>query len=407
MNKSAQVVAATALCAVMLGSTGCSLVETSGIDYSAAGTENAPVPAGAPALVDMTVTRSWPMAQASRVAGMDTLPDGRVLAIAAPDVVSGAPGALISIDPATPTTVDPATTLHPIAFGADYVAAQEASIQVARGWAVAVGPQGRTAISAGSRYGVLADLGRSPDEPGNYFGLATDRPGAPITPVTGACWFSGTGDDAAGAMTAHGSNTLERRIGSAAGPGDGRPSRVLMQAGPQLQVRDNQQAVQAQTGPGAPPRLAPAQELLVGGLADLACLSSEQVEQLHRVGMTQGLRSGHGDAVVAIVNRELSDGWFAGGVDLVDTSAPGRNPEGTHSSGGLVGQATAAGPKRLDAVAIDTGTGVAVAGFHVNGGEVPDDAQITSVTLDTADASRGWLTIAGKDRLYEFVIDVE
>lgn len=407
MTKSTRTIAAAAMvCSAALVSSGCSLVTTSGIDYSSASTQQPAVPAGAPELVEMTVTTSWPMANAGRVQGMDTLPDGRLLAIAAPDVPSGAPGELLSIDTGAGTDTDPATTLHPIAFGSDYAAAQASMIQVARGWAVATGPDGHTVISAGTRYGVLGDLGRSPDEPGNYFGLATDRPGSPITPVTGTCWFPGIGDEAAGTMTTDGSNTLERRIGSPAGPGDGRPSRVLMQAGPQLGVRENQQPLAEQAGPAAPPRLAPAQPLLVGGLADMVCLDSAQVERLNGVGVTDGLRPLRGASVLAVIDRQLADAWFTGGVDLVEKATDAEHPEGTHSSGGLVGTATAAGPDRLDVVAIDTGTGVAVAGFHLQGDGVADDAQITSLTLDKADAGRGWVTIAGQDRLYEFVIGV-
>lgn len=407
MNKSTRVIAATvAACSAMLGAAGCSPVQTSGIDYSSAETGKSAVPAGAPALVAMTVTKSWPMAHASRVQGSDTLADGRLLVIAAPDVTSGAPGEVITVDTAAGTESDPSTTLYPIAFGSEYAAAQAASIQVARGWAVASGPSGSTAISAGNRYGVLEDLGRSPDEPGNYFGLVTDKPASPITPVTGACWFPGTGDDAAGTMTADGSNILERRMASAAGPGDGRPTRVLMQAGPQLGVRTGQQAIADQTGPGAPPKLAPAQPLLVGGLADTVCLDTKQVEQLHDVGVTNGLRPGRGAAALAVIDRGLADGWYAGGTKLVAEAAGAGHPAGTHSSGALVGQATASGPDRLDAVAIDTGTGVAVAGFQVRGNDVADDAQITSLTLDKTDARKGWITIAGQDRLYEFVIGV-
>uniref|UniRef100_UPI0013867055 hypothetical protein n=1 Tax=Prescottella subtropica TaxID=2545757 RepID=UPI0013867055 len=51
-------------------------------------------------------------------------------------------------------------------------------------------------------------------------------------------------------------------------------------------------------------------------------------------------------------------------------------------------------------------TGVAVAGFRVHGDGVPEDAHVTGLTLDKTDARRGWITIAGQDRLYEFVIDV-
>lgn len=407
MNKSARVIAATVtVCSAMLGTSGCSLVETAGIDYSSAETEQNPLPAGAPALVAMTVTKSWPMAQASRVQGMDTLADGRLLAIAAPDVASGAPGELVAVNTAADVATDPGTTLYPIAFGSEYAAAQDASIQVARGWAVAAGPTGSTAVSAGNRYGILADLQRSPDEPGNYFGLATDQPGSPITPVTGACWFPGAGDDAAGTMTADGSNTLERRMASAAGPGDGRPARVIMQTGPQLGVREGQQTIAEQTGPAAPPRLAPAQELLVGGLSDMVCLAGEQVDQLHQAGVTNGLRTGRGASVLAVVDRELADGWYAGGVDLVEKTTVTEHLAGTHSTGALVGQATDSGPNRLDAVAIDAGTGVAVAGFQVRGNDIADDAQITSLTLDKSDARKGWVTIAGHDRLYEFVIGV-
>lgn len=406
MNKSAKAMWATVAAATILSSAGCSLIRPEGIDYSSAGAGLPPAPAGAPALVDMTVTRSWPMAHAGRVQGMDTLADGRLVAIAAPDVTSGAPGELIAVDTAVDTETDPATTLYPINFGSEYVAAQATSIQVARGWAVAVGPAGDMAISAGNRYGVLQDLGRSPDEPGNYSGLVTDKPASPITPVTGSCWFDGTGGDAAGTMTADGSNTLERRVGAAAGPGDGRPSRVMMQAGPQLGVRASQQVIAGQTGPGAPPRLAPAPELLVGGLADMACLSGEQVEQLHRAGVTDGLRPGRGASVIAVVDRALADGWFAGGTSLVAEASGAKHPAGTHSTGALVGQATGSGPDRLDAVAIDLGTGVAVAGFQLRGNGIADDAQITSLTLDRSDASKGWVTIAGQDRLYEFVIDV-
>ncbi|OUS97427.1 hypothetical protein CA951_03540 [Rhodococcus sp. NCIMB 12038] len=387
-------------------SAGCSLTQADGVDYSPAAAEPSTTPVGAPALIPMTVTKSWPMTHASRVHGLDTLPDGRVLAIAAPDVASGAPGELISVDTTTGTESDPATTLHPIAFGSEYAAAQTASIQVAKGWAVASGPDGRTAVSAGNRYGVVEDLEHSPDEPGNYAGLITDKPASLITPVTGACWFPGVGDDAAGTMTADGSNTLERRFAAAAGPGDGRPTRVMMQAGPQLGVRTGQQEIADRTGPAAPPKFAPAQELLVGGLADMVCLGTDQVEQLHDAGVTDGLRSGRGAAVLAVVDRELADRWYAGGTELVAEAGGGTNPAGTHSTGALIGQATASGQDRLDAVAIDTGTGVAVAGFQVRGNGVADDAQITSLTLDQTDARRGWVTIAGQDRLYEFVIDV-
>ncbi len=403
MTKSIRTISAAAMvCTAMLASSGCSLVTTSGIDYSSASAEQ---PAGAPRIVEMTVTTSWPMRNASRIRGMDTLADGKLVAIAAPDVPNGAAGALLSIDTEVSTSVDPATSLHPIAFGTDYAAAQAAMIQIARGWAVAVGPDGHTVISAGTRYGVLGDLGLSPDEPGNFFGIATDKPGSPITPVTGACWFPGIGDEAAGTLTADGSNTLERRIASPAGPGDGRPSRVLMQTGPQLGLREDQQSITDQKGPAAPPRLAPAQELLVGGLADMACLDSTQVEDLRSAGVTEGLRPGRGASVLAVIDRQLADSWFDSGVDLAKKTVEW-HPEGTHSSGGLVGEATAAGPDRLDAVAIDTGTGVAVAGFHLQGEGVADDAQITSLTLDKNDGARGWVTIQGQDRLYEFVIGV-
>lgn len=404
MTKSTRKIAAAAMaCSAVLVSSGCSLVATSGVDYSSANTQQ---PAGAPELVEMSVTTSWPMVNAGRVQGMDTLPDGKLVAITAPDVPAGAPGALLSIDTAVGADADPSTTLHPIAFGAGYAAAQASLVQIARGWAVATGPEGRTAISAGTRYGVLGDLALSPDEPGNFFGVATDRPGSPITPVTGACWFPGVGDDAAGTMTADGSNTLERRIGSPAGPGDGRASRVLMQEGPQLGVRQSQQPIAEQTGPAAPLRLAPAQPLLLGGLKDLVCLDSGQVDRLNDVGVTDGLRTGRGASVLAVIDRQLADTWFAGGVDLVAQATDTESPEGTHSSGGLVGAATSTGPNRLDAVAVDTGTGVAVAGFHLQGDGVPEDAQITSLTLDKGDASRGWVTVAGQDRLYEFIIGV-
>ncbi|MGB3675888.1 MAG: hypothetical protein WA988_15760, partial [Candidatus Nanopelagicales bacterium] len=295
--------------------------------------------------------------------------------------------------------------LYPIPFGSEYAAAHEASIQVAHGWSVAAGPNGTTAVSAGNRFGVLQDLRRAPDEPGNYFGLTTDRPGSLITPVTGACWFPGTGDDAAGTITADGTNTLERRVATATGPGDGRPARVRMQAGPSLSVRPGQQVIADRTGPGAPPAFAPAKELLVGGLADLVCLDDEQVDRLHGAGITDGLRSGRGASVLAIVDRSLADGWYAGGTELVE-NAGNPQPAGTHSTGALLGTTTPSGSDRLDAVAIDMGSGVAVAGFHVQGPGIADNAQITSLTLDKADASRGWVTVAGQDMIYEFIIDV-
>ncbi|MET3959869.1 hypothetical protein ABIE52_006804 [Rhodococcus sp. OAS809] len=407
MNKSTRILVAMVTTSVaMAGTAGCSLVQTAGIDYSSPATDQATAPAGAPEIVSMTVTKTWPMTGAGRVTGMDTLPDGHLLAIAAPDVTSGAPGELISVNTAAATDVDPSSTLYPIPFGSEYAAAHEASIQVAHGWSVAVGPTGSTAVSAGNRFGVVKDLGRSPDEPGNYFGVVTDQPGSLITPVSGACWFPGTGDDAAGTMTADGSNTLERRVAAATGPGDGRPSRVLMQAGPQLGVRPGQQAIAEQAGPGAPPSLAPAKDLVVGGLADLVCLDDQQVEQLHTAGVTDGLRSGRGASVVAVVDRTLADGWYTGGTEVVQNAAGNAQPTGTHSTGALVGAATPSGPNRLDAVAIDLGSGVAVAGFQLRGEGVADNAQITSLTLDKNDAGKGWVTVAGQDKLYEFVIGV-
>lgn len=404
MNNSSRAAAAVIAVSSMLLAAGCSLPSGAGIDYSSA--ESPSAPAGAPALISMTVTKSWPMAGADRVQALDTLPDGRLLAIAAPDVRNGVAGELLTVDPAAESDSDPSTALHPIAYGSEYADAQSASIQVARGWAVAVGPEGRTAVSAGNRYGVVVDLERSPDEPGNYVGLITDQPASPITPVTGACWFPGVGEAAAGTLTVDGSNTIERRLASATGPGDGRPARVVMQEGPHLGVREGQQLIADQTGPTARPQLAPAQTLLVGGLSDLVCLDTGQVEQLHDVGITDGLRPGRGTAVLAVVNRELADGWYEGGTKLVAQSGDRNLPAGTHSTGALVGEATGSGSDRLDAVAIDAGTGVAVAGFQVRGDDVADNAQITGLTLDRTDARRGWVTIAGKDRLYEFVIDV-
>lgn len=406
MSKSVKTIAAlVTVCVAALGSTGCSTMGSEGIDYSSAESDQFGLPAGAPALLTMNVTKSWPMADAGRIQGMDTVSDGRLIAIAAPDVNSGAPGELMTIDTSAGPGVDPASSLYSIPFGAEYAEASRSSVQIAHGWAVATGPGGRTAVSTGSRFGVIADLTVSLDDPGNYFGLATDRPGSPITPVTGACWYPGVGDDAAGTMTAHGSNTVERRM-TAAGPGDGRPTRVLMQNGPYMNVRENQEGIATEIGPAAPPKLAPAYELGVGGLTDLVCLDDTQVEQLHRAGVTKGLRQGQGASLLAVIDRQLADRWFTSGVDVVTRATNGQQARGAHNSGALVGQATGTGADRLDAVAIDTGTGVAVAGFQVRGEDVPEDAQVTSLTLDTADARRGWVTIEGQDRLYEFVIDM-
>lgn len=384
---------------------------------------------GAPPQIQMRITDSVELPGAARAGGLGwhSLSDGRdsgeagsgepapgeLLVNIAPDPATGAGGQLVAVDVADQS--DPQVTLlGRIGYGPDYTALSQEIPQVQRAWAVTgLDDPDMVAISGGDRYGVLTELDEMdpaiPDS-GGFEGVLTAAPGSPITPVTGACWAGYTDGGSAGVLTVDGSNTLTRRVGWPTGPGDGQGLTAHMLAGPAMAVRSEQQP-QLETGPAAVPRLTPAPVVSVGGLGDLACVDAGSAQGLADLGAA--VRPATGQAVAAVVDRDLADAWFSGGVELAAAdAASGTDTQGLHATGDLVGSPTGAGEHRLDAVVLDTLTGTAVASLHLDtsgpvaqAAGLSDDLQVTGLELDPANPGTGWVTVAGSDLVFIVELD--
>lgn len=353
--------------------------------------------AGIPAQIDLTVTGVVPIGPGGgQVVGLARTAAGTTVVLTGPDA-SGNGAALGEL-----TADQDYRGLRGIDVDAAYLQAAGASPQIEAGWALgalpAAGPQA-LAVATGTRYGVLGDVLAGPGM-GGYAGVRTDAKGSPTGPVTGVCGDrDGVSDQVT--WTVSGSDVLERRTLPTIASTGAAPS-VVMSASPMMGLRDAQRGEATRVGAHEVPRLTPAQVYSVGGLRGLDCLDPQQISFLAGAGAV-GLRSSDNTSLglVSVVDRGLADHWFTEGSAHPGTTGAVR--AGQHYSASLVGQATASGPHRLDAVVIDAITGTAVAGLHLSGPGVPDDAQVSALLLD-ADGRGGLAAIAGGTGLYRFTV---
>lgn len=367
-------------------------------------------PAGTPTQLDARVTDTVRPAD---------LPGGDVMGLARPvggplmalsrATATGADGAgaLAAVD----TTTGDTAQLLSIDIDQQYVDSARSQPQVAAGWTLGTLPElsdSALLVGSGSRFGVLDEYqlggGTGSDQPGRFAGVVTDQPGSPTGPITGACSDAPGSSDPV-TWTTSGSEVIERREYPTS-QALGTAPQVQMLASPMMALRPQQSQIPQRQGSQALPLLGPAHQLAVGGLRSLNCLDAGAVQGLReRTGMSElTLRSEDGASqttstvLLAVVDRELSQQWFDRG------SVPGegiRAEDGQHYTGGLIGEPTATGEHRLDAVVIDSVTGVAVAGVHLTGAQVPDDAQVSAMVLD-ATGTGGWAALAGSDELLRF-----
>lgn len=262
-----------------------------------------------------------------------------------------------------------------------------ASRQVTAAWSLGplplMGPEA-AGLSTGTRYGVVRDVRAGSQARQGYAGVRTDVQGGPVAPVTGVCGFSEGERSSARSFTSDGSSQLFSRLGDPLSP-EAAEVRVRMQAGDLISVRPEQRALAARSGPGQRPRFTPEPEVAVAGLRSLSCLDPAAVAGLHAAGVTTGLRGGQGTAVAAVIDRGLADAWLTGGL--------GRPGE-------LIGAARASGGGRLDGVLVDSSSGTAVAGLHL---DLPADAQLSTLVFD-ADGRGGWYALAGSPRIARFSV---
>lgn len=370
------------------------------------------VPAGTPTAVRARITSVVDVGSAipgsGDVMGLSGLADGTVVALtrATSAGPSGA-GHLVRVDPDSgsgPAHIEP---IRSVEVDQEYLWLQQQQPQIAAGWTLGPVPglsPTALAIGTGSRFGVLDEYTPGESGSGKYTGVVTDQQGSPTGPVTGTC-SDDPGSTNPVTWTTSGSEVIERRTYPTSA-GNGHAPRVRMLASPMMELTPAQQELVRMPGSEALPLLTPADSLLVGGLRSLTCLSDAQVLGMREAtGLQDSVLRGATDAVpvtssalVAVVDRELADSWYERGSRPAEGIAA---RPGEHYSGGLVGRATAAGPDRLDAVVIDSVSGTAVAGIHLSGPQVPDDAQVTALMFDAGGRS-GLAAVAGSQKLLRF-----
>lgn len=384
--------AAACVGAVGLGTLGCA---STGPDYSHPGNGDS---VGQAPLINVSTMVAATDPSLSRLAGLSAIPGSTdLIGVVAPGQDGKGAGLVRITDTASESPqVVPVRALD---TSANYLDTTKRLPQVAAAWSVAAIGNDSLALSIGESYGVLDKFSALASGGEHYGGLRTAIDGAPISPVTGVCSYADNQD--LGVFTADGSATLTHRSGFAAGPGDGAGVDVSMLATDYMHERASQSAVAAEDNPRNKPRLTPGAQLSVGGLRSLSCAGSDLAKALNKRGAQ--VNTGKHATTVAVIDRGLTEQWYLGGVQAgltADKAAHSQHPAGNHLTGGLVGAPVGDGDHRVDAVAVDAGSGTVAAGLHLDG--VAPGAQVGALLLN---GSTGWASVVGDDHLYHVSVD--